>query len=69
MPDSRENIAICSCEDTMPLDAGAVRQACPGAQVTTSRHLCRAEIGRFRALAEGRGRPNRRVYAGGAPIP
>ena len=45
----RRNILICSCEDTMPLDADAVRRGCRGAQVTTARHLCRAEVDRFRA--------------------
>ena len=49
MPDSAGNIVICSCEDTMPLDADAVRSGCRGAKVTTARHLCRAEIERFRA--------------------
>jgi ferredoxin len=51
MPDSLGNIIICSCEDTMPLDEGAVRRGCPGAGVTTARHLCRSEIERFRGLA------------------
>src|SRR5262245_6922075 len=49
------NIVICSCEDTMPLDAGAVRKVCRGATVTAARHLCRAEIEKFRALATGAG--------------
>src|SRR3989440_12537674 len=50
----RPKILICSCEDTMPLDASAVRRGCRGAQVTTAHHLCRAEIDRFRAtVAEG----------------
>jgi ferredoxin len=44
-------IAICSCEDTMPLDVEAVRRGCKGAEVATARQLCRAEIERFRALA------------------
>jgi len=47
----RPEILICSCEDTMPLDADAVRRGCRGAQVTTAHHLCRAEIDRFRAAA------------------
>src|SRR6266850_4340086 len=46
----RSHILICSCEDTMPLDADAVRRACR-ASVTTAHHLCRAEIDRFRATA------------------
>lgn len=35
----------------MPLDAGAVRRVCPGAEVKTARQLCRAEIERFREMA------------------
>ena len=56
MADRPRNILICSCEDTMPLDADAVRRGCRGAQVTTARHLCRAEIERFRTAAR-RGEP------------
>jgi len=52
----RPQILICSCEDTMPLDADAVRRGCRGAQVTTAHNLCRAEIGLFRA-AVGAGEP------------
>ena len=47
----RPHILICSCEDTMPLDAAAVRRGCRGAQVTIARHLCRAELDHFRAAA------------------
>ena len=46
-------VLICSCEDTMPLDGAAVRRACPGAQVVEGRYLCRTEIERFRAAAQG----------------
>jgi ferredoxin len=46
----RPHILICSCEDTMPLDAEAVRRGCR-ASVSTANHLCRAEIDRFRAAA------------------
>jgi ferredoxin len=51
MPDSAGTILICSCEDTMPLDAGRVERVCRGAQVTAGRQLCRAELDRFRAVA------------------
>jgi ferredoxin len=51
MPDSPKTIAICSCEDSMPLDVEAVRRGCPGAEVKTAHQLCRAELDRFRALA------------------
>jgi len=57
MADRPPKILICSCEDTMPLDGSAVRQGCRGAEVSTARQLCRAELERFRAAA-----------AGGAPL-
>jgi ferredoxin len=48
-------VLLCSCEDTMPLADGTVRKACRGAEVKTARHLCRAELDRFReAAATGR---------------
>ncbi|MFN3655879.1 MAG: 4Fe-4S dicluster domain-containing protein [Pseudolabrys sp.] len=37
----------------MPLDGAAVRRACRGAQVVEGRHLCRTELERFRAIAQG----------------
>jgi ferredoxin len=53
MADAPRNFILCSCEDTMPLDAERVRKACRGT-VATSRHLCRAELDRFRtAVAAG----------------
>ena len=51
MADRPPNIFICSCEDTMPLDAEAVRRGCRGANVLTAHQLCRAELERFRAAA------------------
>jgi ferredoxin len=51
MANAPGNIIVCSCEDTMPLDGEAIRKGC-GSKVTTSRHLCRAEIDRFRALSK-----------------
>jgi ferredoxin len=47
---------VCSCEDSMPLDATAVKRGCRGAKIETARHLCRAEIERFRSAA-GSGTP------------
>ncbi len=44
MADRPPNILICSCEDTMPLDGSAVRRGCRGAEVSTARQLCRAEL-------------------------
>jgi ferredoxin len=55
MAERSPKILICSCEDTMPLDDRAVRRGCPGADVSTSRQLCRAELDRFRgALGDDR---------------
>ncbi len=48
-------IFVCSCEDTMPLDADAVRRGCRGAGIETAHQLCRAEIERFRKAAAGGG--------------
>jgi len=55
MPDHTGNIVICSCEDTISLDAGSVRKACRGANVTTANQLCRTELDRFRALMQEAG--------------
>ena len=44
-------IILCSCDDTMPLDTDAVRRGCPGIGVKTAKQLCRAELERFRAAA------------------
>jgi ferredoxin len=56
MPD-RRIVLVCSCEDTMPLDAGAFERGCRGADILSGRQLCRAEFERVRALV-----------ASGAPI-
>jgi ferredoxin len=55
MAERPPSILICSCEDTMPLDAGAVKRGCRGAEVLTARQLCRAELEKFRAAATGGG--------------
>ncbi len=52
MADQR-TILVCSCEDTMPLDADAIARGCKGAEVVAGRMLCRAELDRFRAAAAG----------------
>jgi ferredoxin len=51
MADGPRHVLICSCEDTMPLDVGALKRACRGSEVTAGRQLCRAELERFRAAA------------------
>jgi ferredoxin len=50
MADSTRHLLICSCDDTMPLDADAIRRGCRG-EPTTATQLCRAELDRFRAAA------------------
>jgi len=51
MAESPRTVLICSCEDTMPLDIGAVARGCRGASVVAGRQLCRDELERFRAIA------------------
>ncbi len=51
MADRPPKILICSCEDTMPLDKSAVERGCRGANVLTTRQLCRAELEKFRTAA------------------
>jgi ferredoxin len=51
MAEGPRHILICSCEDTMPLDAQAVRRGCRGSEVKTAHQLCRAELEKFRSAA------------------
>ena len=51
MAERPRNILICSCEDTVPLDGGAVKRVCRGAKVSEGWQFCRAELERFRSLA------------------
>src|ERR1700687_5064725 len=47
------HLLICSCENTMPLDAQAIGRGCP-ARITQSNQLCGLELERFKqALADG----------------
>ncbi len=43
---------VCSCEDTMPLDARVLGRACAarGSELRTAEHLCRTQLDRFRAV-------------------
>ena len=50
MADLTRHLLICSCDDTMPLDAEAVRRSCRS-QATAAKQLCRAELDRFRTIA------------------
>jgi ferredoxin len=47
----KRTILVCSCEDTMPLDADAIRRTCKGALVETARFLCRDQLDQFRKAA------------------
>ena len=55
MADKPRQIVVCSCEDTIPLDADALRPHCKGADITSGRQFCRAELDRFRSLTAGGG--------------
>src|ERR1700694_3778845 len=47
------HLLICSCENTMPLDAQAIGRGCAG-RITQANQLCGLELDRFRdALADG----------------
>ena len=47
----KRTILVCSCEDTMPIDADAIRRGCKDATVETARFLCRDQLDRFRKIA------------------
>src|SRR4249919_708177 len=50
----KRTILVCSCEDTMPLDVDAIQHGCKGANIETSRFLCRDQLEQFRkAVAVG----------------
>lgn len=51
MQNKTTKVLLCSCEDTMRLDADAVRRGCPGVELTTARQLCGADLDVFRSTA------------------
>jgi hypothetical protein len=55
MADPPKTILMCSCEDTMRLDAAAVKRGCCNSEIATFRQLCRAEIDQFRIAAKAEG--------------
>src|SRR4051812_38208821 len=55
MADERRTILVCSCEDTMSLDAGALRKGCRGDTLATAHQLCRAELDQFHTAIAGGG--------------
>jgi ferredoxin len=50
MTELARTLMVCSCEETMPLDAEALRRGCRGAEISEHRHLCRSQIERFRDM-------------------
>jgi ferredoxin len=50
-----KTILLCSCEDTMQLDAAAVQHGCANGEIATFRHLCRTEFDQFRSAAKAEG--------------
>jgi ferredoxin len=50
-----KTILMCSCEDTMRLDAAAVKRGCCNSEIATFRQLCRAELDQFRRAAKAEG--------------
>src|ERR671936_805248 len=55
MTDTPNRILICSCEDTMRLDTGAVKRGCCDSEISEFRQLCRAEFDQFRNAAKAKG--------------
>jgi ferredoxin len=55
MAEPPKTILICSCEDTMRLDADAVRRGCRKSEIATFHQLCRAELDQFRTAAKQEG--------------
>jgi hypothetical protein len=50
-PEQPRRALICSRNDTVPLDAQAVRRGCRDIGIATARQLCRDELHRFRPAA------------------
>jgi ferredoxin len=50
-----KTILICSCEDTMRLDAATVKRGCRKSEIAEFRQLCRAELDHFRNAAKAEG--------------
>src|SRR5262245_49622115 len=53
MAERPPRILICSCEDTMPLDAAAIKRGCCGADVSSANQPALAELVKFRAATAG----------------
>src|SRR6188508_3044746 len=46
-----KKLLMCSCEDTMRLDPAAVERGCRSGEIATFRHMCGAELDKFRGIA------------------
>ncbi len=55
MSEGRKTCLICSCENTMPLDANALSAALGSEVGTIHSHLCRSQLSAFEAALEGDG--------------
>jgi ferredoxin len=55
MASDLRTVMVCSCQDTMQLDASAIERGCRGAKIEVARELCRGEVERFRATAASGG--------------
>ncbi len=64
----RRTILVCSCEDTMPLDAQALHQGCRGDRLVTGRQFCRAELGQFRERRCRRSTGDDGLHPGGPAV-
>ena len=56
MADADRIVAVCSCEDSMPLDEKTISRGCKGSEFRFARQLCRSELGLFQAML-GQERP------------
>ena len=55
MAERPRNVLICSCDETMPLDARALRRACRDHKIESAHQLCRRELETFRKAIDGGG--------------
>lgn len=50
MGEMKRITAVCSCEDTMPLDLAAIAKGAGEAELRSGRHLCRSQVETFKAM-------------------
>ncbi len=56
MADADRIVAVCSCENSMPLDEKTIARGCEGGELRYAKHLCRSELDLFQAML-GEARP------------